>query len=410
MLILIDDLDRCRPEKAREVLEAVNFLVSSGECFVMLGVERDLVEHYVGLSFRQVVDTMPGHVLDVAAGAGESEKRQAFARRYMNKLIQIEVAVPVPTPLQARKLFTGEEEQVRDEAEQAERRASRAVALTRGLAPRLAGLALVAVLFAGAYRGGVALAPGVAALIDQVRTAASETKTAAPLNPAGSPPTVVPGSVAPGAAAPKPSAPAKVTPAARLRTGLTWPFIVLIGLWRFLYAWLSSQPDRVVKDSPQFLEALEIWSPVVMCRQNTPRAAKRFLNSVRYLAMRQRAQQGRRLPVWERWVRRLVGAPEAPLRLAEPPALIPDTALVALAALHELDPGLVLVRVEWAFLRTISRDELAAFGLSEFQGQAFHKAVDEHEQAFQSAGSLAAHRLAFLALSAGAGYTSASSA
>ena len=33
IVIIIDDLDRCRPEKIREVMEAVNFLVSSGKCF-----------------------------------------------------------------------------------------------------------------------------------------------------------------------------------------------------------------------------------------------------------------------------------------------------------------------------------------------------------------------------------------
>jgi hypothetical protein len=31
---------------------------SSGDCFIVLGMARDIVEHCVGLSFARVVDTM----------------------------------------------------------------------------------------------------------------------------------------------------------------------------------------------------------------------------------------------------------------------------------------------------------------------------------------------------------------
>ena len=116
MLILIDDLDRCRPEKVREVLEAVNFLVSSGECFVILGMAREIVRHCVGLSFARVVDTMPWGALDLppeeinrviertqrefadAAGGktvpdvGTAARRAAFAELFLDKLVQIEIS------------------------------------------------------------------------------------------------------------------------------------------------------------------------------------------------------------------------------------------------------------------------------------------------------------------------------
>src|SRR5262249_51653581 len=88
LLIVIDDLDRCRPEKVREVLEAVNFLVSSGDCFVVLGLARGIVEHCVGLSFSSIVDTMPPHLLGAPSEAKLEpvEKRQLFAERYLDKL------------------------------------------------------------------------------------------------------------------------------------------------------------------------------------------------------------------------------------------------------------------------------------------------------------------------------------
>jgi hypothetical protein len=41
MVILVDDLDRCRPQYVLDTLEAINFLVSSGECFVVMGTSDD---------------------------------------------------------------------------------------------------------------------------------------------------------------------------------------------------------------------------------------------------------------------------------------------------------------------------------------------------------------------------------
>src|SRR5262249_28142683 len=38
MVIFIDDLDRCHPDRVLQILESVNFLVSAGECFVVLGL------------------------------------------------------------------------------------------------------------------------------------------------------------------------------------------------------------------------------------------------------------------------------------------------------------------------------------------------------------------------------------
>ena len=40
LMILIDDLDRCDPRAVSEVMEAVNFLTSSGNCFVVTAVAR----------------------------------------------------------------------------------------------------------------------------------------------------------------------------------------------------------------------------------------------------------------------------------------------------------------------------------------------------------------------------------
>ena len=54
MVILIDDLDRCRPENVLEMLEAVNFLTTAGPCFVILAIDEEKVTSAVAAGFREL--------------------------------------------------------------------------------------------------------------------------------------------------------------------------------------------------------------------------------------------------------------------------------------------------------------------------------------------------------------------
>ncbi len=101
----------------------------------------------------------------------------------------------------------------------------------------------------------------------------------------------------------------------------------------FLKQSLTRRRERlVVKDSAPFARALRIWEPLVFRAVKTPRGLKRFLNRVRYLAMgaRRDHEQSR----WERWIQ-----PEPPPETEAAP--IPEPSLVALAAIHALDPALL---------------------------------------------------------------------
>lgn len=49
LVIFIDDLDRCTQEHVLEVLECINFLVTAGDCYIVLGMSRRWVETCVGL-------------------------------------------------------------------------------------------------------------------------------------------------------------------------------------------------------------------------------------------------------------------------------------------------------------------------------------------------------------------------
>jgi hypothetical protein len=82
-----------------------------------------------------------------------------------------------------------------------------------------------------------------------------------------------------------------------------------------------------------FTDALSIWHPLVLSRQETPRAAKRFVNRVRFLAMRQGPSRDSATP-WERTL--------FPDRLRTPKGVefkrIPEELLVALAAIEQAAP------------------------------------------------------------------------
>ena len=45
LTIFIDDIDRCRPDQILVMMEAINFLATAGACFIVLGVDRDVLMH-----------------------------------------------------------------------------------------------------------------------------------------------------------------------------------------------------------------------------------------------------------------------------------------------------------------------------------------------------------------------------
>ena len=85
LVIFIDDLDRCQPEKVVETLEAVNFLVTAGECAVVMGMDYQRVQHCVGLVRKELVEA------EYAAATHEgieAEGRTAYAHQYLQKARQ----------------------------------------------------------------------------------------------------------------------------------------------------------------------------------------------------------------------------------------------------------------------------------------------------------------------------------
>jgi len=347
MLILIDDLDRCRPENVLEVLESVNFLVSSGDCFVVLGMARDRVVRCVGLSFKDVADELldpiapspaaPAPASGTAASSSPApapaaadlarQRRLDFGQQYLEKLINIEVPVPVPTNAQSLRLLAASEPA--EETSGAHRRRRRREIWT--WARRIAPFAGFALLLAAGFYYGLTRPPEPRAPV----AAAPASRPAAPIAAPG----VQAGAPAPIRQLPEPTFGDPV----RWRH---WPLAVLalllggLGVWR-----LSIPPDVVIRDSQEFEQALATWHPLLFSWRNTPRSIKRYLNRVRYLAMLQRRATPepallKRLidslaSLWRRW--RKLPVPEAAMPTTERPH-IPEDFLVALSSIDCCHP------------------------------------------------------------------------
>jgi hypothetical protein len=113
--------------------------------------------------------------------------------------------------------------------------------------------------------------------------------------------------------------------------------IFLLGIWR-----LSIPTELVVKDSPEFIDALKIWHPLLITKRNTPRSVKRFVNRVRYFAMRQSVgteADGR----WQRllkWTEQKWGMLQ-PERKTNDEKSLAESILVALSAIQHFDAKLL---------------------------------------------------------------------
>lgn len=279
MLIVIDDLDRCKPEAMLEVMEAVNFLVSSGRCFVMLGMATERVRAAIGLP----LDAIAREMADPAPASSDTfeqqrERRRAYADAYLEKLINLEILVPGMDREASPSLFRTDEP-----TKEPKRRALEA----RQALLRLWPVAVVAACACiGFYCGSQWTLPEPAARTPVVG--------AAPLSPAPVASTAGPvPPPAPPASTPTLYPVPKVQPGedrATNRWAVGIPavlmLIVCIGYGIFL---LRSTLNHV-RDSQRFVTALGIWMPLVYQKRRTPRGVKRFANRVRYLAMLQQPE------------------------------------------------------------------------------------------------------------------------
>ena len=370
-----------------------------------MGLSRNQVEACVGLGFKDIAEEMeafegkaPG---DSDGSETARERRIEYARQYLRKLINVEIPVPKVWGEQAQQLLTGGKAAAGEEAAHplTWKIANGAWATLKPVLP-IAALALVT---AGPFylvqwwhqqSAGSSPEPTVIAR----GTGGGNTTSTAQGQPTS-------GETVPGSSSTEQEQTSDVVfiPGQR-PTGKPLALILLLALPAFLVAawWAFSQrPELIVKDSPDFQKALEIWRTVIHSKATTPRDLKRFLNRLRYLAMRQRPQEPT-ATYGEKVLEKLasvLGKRTTKTLGEDPRNTLAESHLVALAALDA--SGLVESKND--FQKALTGDLGRFVEVPPRPLTAHEEALERHEAAFEKkSGALSLdYRTAYLHLAAG---------
>ena len=286
--------------------KSINFVTTAGPCFVVLGFDEAKVKAAVADVYKDTLLELD----EEATGAIEKPKKDDlfnFATRYLEKLIQLVVPVPRGADDTVEKIL-GLKPLPQPSRWNRRLRNARRIAgdlVVMGLIVALTGMAL----WYGAGLAGRGIATWQASIV-----------AANPPEPATSPgatePATPPGGPAPSsgeapAQSAEPTAPVAEGPAIDPLDLVAWPpwapplaALLLVALLASIFV-PRFFSEAVVDDSTSFLEALVIWAPVIARQRQTPRAIKRFVNRLRFLAMRIRdlgdeaTAQGREVPIDE---------------------------------------------------------------------------------------------------------------
>ena len=318
LVIFIDDPDRCHPEHVLSVLEAVNFVVNAGPCVVVMGMDRKQVEHAVGLGFAKIAEGLPADELGLNEIDGlkgdpkaleesrKARKREAYARRYMEKLVNLEVAIPpmqqtaVGVMLSGARPGSGKEHTAlhHDPGELYRTLLPFWNGLRRALPPTGAAVLAAALLFV--FVPAPDSGPPSPVIVEPPESPVD--LEPGPPGSGGEPEPPEPGPE-PGPTPelprpvplPLPSEPA-VQPfpqwalwtVASIETVL--PLLLAIG-GVLVFAGLVPRRRKVLRDSPDFKRALGIVEPLLMIGKKTPRDIRRWENRMRFIAERLRVDE-----------------------------------------------------------------------------------------------------------------------
>ena len=321
IVLVIDDLDRCQPEHVVEILEAVNFLVSSGKLYIILGMDMAWVEMCIAQAYKEIAeavsfdesepssgqdrstDPAPSYA-NLASGPAtlnddtRSDKTEIFARKYLQKLVNIDVPVPEPDidqgtmltsdqPLNSEKIDKIKKEM----AEQKRRKRQRhwlfvACWICFGVAVSMGTSWLVSGWYGWkdqVVSDALTTKETSKDLQDKKKLVGevvpkSQTNVNPPVSSGGATSVSKPGQLLPG------------NKLAQYELWISGMSFILLGIFLFLARRHrdSLDDDLTSGDTHEFNAAMNVWGAYVLARDLTPRSVKRFVNRVRYLAMRRR--------------------------------------------------------------------------------------------------------------------------
>jgi len=92
MVVFVDDLDRCSPDKVKEAVEAINLLFNGTEraqTVFILGMDVDLVSASMQVAYRPMVAELR---------RVENSSASDFGYRFLSKIVQLSLNIPTPAP------------------------------------------------------------------------------------------------------------------------------------------------------------------------------------------------------------------------------------------------------------------------------------------------------------------------
>ena len=310
LVLLIDDLDRCNQEQVSQILESVNFLVSSGDCFIIIGLAPKHVLNCVGLQFKDLAYETSN---SLSAEVDGRHLRTKYARAYLEKLVNIEVPVPKPQEEHRQKLVMKARAKRKTRHNPEKETKTQKKYKTRGflLQSVLPIVLLLAVFFGYCWFNKIDILspPEIPIPYAQPPSESLDSKPENPTAAAGV-------ALAPEKKLDSP----KHTPQIKIvlldktfQLAKLWWVIIVLTILLVIWFRLKEPKTEIIADTPEIRKALLVWREVIAAHRNTPRTLKRFINRMRFFAM-----YGR------------VGYHEA--------NDLSDAHLVALGALHYLNP------------------------------------------------------------------------
>ncbi|GAB4204563.1 MAG: hypothetical protein OHK0022_29820 [Roseiflexaceae bacterium] len=97
LVVFIDDLDRCLPEQAISVLEAVKAFLHIEGCVFVLGIDREIIERGIRVRYKEFA---------LAGAAAASGPFPVAERDYLEKIVQVPFRLPPLAPQTIRRFLT----------------------------------------------------------------------------------------------------------------------------------------------------------------------------------------------------------------------------------------------------------------------------------------------------------------
>ena len=94
LVVFIDDLDRCKPPKSADIIEAINLFLDSERCVFVIGLDTNAVVASIETKYKELIEKM----------RRESTSAVTPGRFFLDKIIQVPFHIPPPTKSKIKSL------------------------------------------------------------------------------------------------------------------------------------------------------------------------------------------------------------------------------------------------------------------------------------------------------------------